>query len=266
MLTSNDLVWGDINYEERVTVFYDVLGWKSEVASAGQNPKYIARLAAALRMFASHVDQAGDQGALISTFSDNVVFSKFYQPEELWWTLQGAATIQFGLAMIGFFIRGGVTIGPLHHDHRIVFGPALNRAYELESKEAVYPRIIIDPAILDRLPINLPYVERDAEYTFIDPFKPAFFEHVQQSNPVQDSTLEAFNELHGTSITKSPVKISGHTALYSILERLRLKLKASPSQYEWEKNAWLFDRIATRLKTTFSATDFPIEPLTKNDG
>jgi hypothetical protein len=258
MLTADDLIWGDLQYEERVTVFYDVLGWRSEIAAAGDNPKHIARLAAALRMFASHVNQAGDQGALISTFSDNVVFSKRFDPDNLWWTLQGAATIQFGLAMVGFFIRGGVTVGPLYHDHHVVFGPALNKAYELESKKAVFPRIIIDPTVTDLLPPNLPYIEKDADYTFLDPFKPEFFDHIQNSSPVQESSLAAFNDLHGTNISKIPVTVSGHTALFSIIERLRMRLVESPAQCEWDKNAWLFDRIALRLKSSLVAADFPM--------
>ena|GEM_PF-1401841 len=46
-------------------------------------------------------------------------------------------------------IRGGVCEGKLHHSKSgPVFGPALNRAYEIESKEAVYPRIFIDPECL----------------------------------------------------------------------------------------------------------------------
>ena len=56
--------------------------------------------------------------------------------------------LQLDLVLDGVLIRGGMTIGQLFHDGNIVYGPAMNMAYKLESKVAVYPRIIVDkPAI-----------------------------------------------------------------------------------------------------------------------
>jgi hypothetical protein len=50
----------------------------------------------------------------------------------------------------GVFLRGGITIGEVYFnlDTEIIFGPAMNRAYEIESKLAIYPRIIIDPLLI----------------------------------------------------------------------------------------------------------------------
>lgn len=44
----------------------------------------------------------------------------------------------------GLLIRGGLTVGELYHDENIVYGPAMIRAYEMENKMAIYPRIIVD--------------------------------------------------------------------------------------------------------------------------
>lgn len=46
----------------------------------------------------------------------------------------------------GYLIRGGVTYGSAYFDDLSFFGPAVEVAYFLESKEAKTPRIIIDPA------------------------------------------------------------------------------------------------------------------------
>jgi hypothetical protein len=47
-------------------------------------------------------------------------------------------------------IRGGITIGELlHKENGPLFGPAMNRAYFLESKEAINPRVLIDKIYLD---------------------------------------------------------------------------------------------------------------------
>ncbi len=49
-------------------------------------------------------------------------------------------------------LRGGVTIGNLHHtENGPVFGPAMNRAYQIESKEAVNPRLLIDQECYEHL-------------------------------------------------------------------------------------------------------------------
>lgn len=51
----------------------------------------------------------------------------------------------------GIFIRGGMTIGPVHigrDGEGPIFGNAMVRAYEIETNEAIYPRIMIDDAAL----------------------------------------------------------------------------------------------------------------------
>lgn len=47
----------------------------------------------------------------------------------------------------GFIVRGAITYGDIYYEDKrnIWFGPAMNRAYYLETKVAKYPRIIIDP-------------------------------------------------------------------------------------------------------------------------
>lgn len=44
----------------------------------------------------------------------------------------------------GYLIRGGVTYGSAYFDDLSFFGPAVEKAYLLESKKAVTPRVIID--------------------------------------------------------------------------------------------------------------------------
>ncbi len=53
----------------------------------------------------------------------------------------------------GFVARGAITYGDLFYDNEknIWFGPAMNRACFLESKQARFPRIIIDPEYAENL-------------------------------------------------------------------------------------------------------------------
>lgn len=52
------------------------------------------------------------------------------------------------LAVDGYFCRGAITKGSLFHHGNVLFGSAYIKAYHLESK-AIYPRIILDPDIID---------------------------------------------------------------------------------------------------------------------
>lgn len=54
-----------------------------------------------------------------------------------------AAWLQLNLVSSGFFVRGGLSLGRMHLRDGLVFGPALVEAYELESRRAVYPRIVL---------------------------------------------------------------------------------------------------------------------------
>lgn len=47
------------------------------------------------------------------------------------------------MALQGFFIRGGLSVGTLFVDDNCVYGEALIDAYELESKVAVNPIVIL---------------------------------------------------------------------------------------------------------------------------
>lgn len=83
---------------------------------------------------------------LITTLSDSIVMSircskhnAMNKVINMVGSLYGVFLVEYGLMM-----RGGIATGELHHDHQVVFGPALVRAYELENTRAIYPRVLID--------------------------------------------------------------------------------------------------------------------------
>jgi len=68
------------------------------------------------------------------------------------------------------------------HDDEVVFGPALNRAYHLESQVAKLPRLVLDPLVrreefgdLGHLPV----VEDGV--CFLDPFRLEYCEHLRRA-------------------------------------------------------------------------------------
>lgn len=255
ILDETELCFGELSYESRLVAFFDILGWKSEIIAAGDNPRHIARLASAVRMFNANATTIGDAGARLTTFSDNVVFSKPFAQSDVEWLLQSLATTQLGLAVQGFWMRGSVTVGPLHHDEHIVFGPALNRAYELESKVARFPRIVLDQSTFT-VPAGTDFISIGEE-SFLDPFNPRFWDRIQAEVPIQQATLDRFNELSGTTIPAQPVRIPGVMALSSVATRLSSELIATDNLRAWEKLAWLFNRVVRELGGDATADMLP---------
>lgn len=81
----------------------------------------------------------------ITTFSDSIFLS--YPEELLSDLLKDLVKLCKELANIGFFLRGGVSYGDIS-DNTFFYGPALIAAHDLECKDAVYPRIILDDTII----------------------------------------------------------------------------------------------------------------------
>jgi len=91
------------------------------------------------------------------TFSDNICISLPYFDNEtdflanLNLIITYVRGLQYSLMGLGFFTRGGLSMGSYYSDENMIFSKALVEAYHLESKKAKYPRIIIDGKIIRRL-------------------------------------------------------------------------------------------------------------------
>jgi hypothetical protein len=85
---------------------------------------------------------------LVTTFSDSIVISfQFKDVAILPDVLLELETLTRNLIWRGILCRGGVALGKLFHTPTHLFGPALVEAYQLESKRATFPRIVVDPAV-----------------------------------------------------------------------------------------------------------------------
>lgn len=256
--------FGELNYEQRIVIFFDVLGWKDRIERAGNNPHRIAelRLIAAVMAFGDR-GEFSDQGGVLTSFSDNVVVSLPFRPEQVPEILEGIAKVQFGMATLGFFIRGGITVGDLHHDNRTVFGPALVRAYDLEHHWAVTPRIILDPNVpaLSGLPAP---VARDNEFDILDPFTVEFMDHARFSlNPEDFRSFLLANGGAPGAFTDASVQ-SPQVYLFAILQHLAEELRCPLKPTVRTKLEWLHDRIAARVGISFRGAQFrPDESATK---
>jgi hypothetical protein len=138
-----------LRYEQRLILFIDFLGFKEIVARTEHDPAALRRLVAALNDVGRIGEGATFRSQRVTQFSDSVVLSyRVSEPSGVFWMLNTMALTVISLAGRGFLLRGAVTIGALHHTRCHVVGPAMVRAYEMESTEARHPRVIVDPAVI----------------------------------------------------------------------------------------------------------------------
>lgn len=144
-----------VEYEERVVAFFDILGWRKAVEDSGAKPELRRMLLNAVWWLAARVGEYVEVETTESPsrdeyaqFSDSLIVSFPYTDYRDTQRLVTFVTeFQSSMLMLGLPLRGGVTVGPLFHTGAIAFGPAMNRAYFLESKVAKMPRVIIDRAL-----------------------------------------------------------------------------------------------------------------------
>ena len=91
------------------------------------------------------------------TFSDNICISiPYFDNENDFLTNFNLLSIYvrgFQLIMMSkaIFMRGGISTGSYYADNNIIFSKGLVNAYHLESKKAIYPRVIIDNSIMEKI-------------------------------------------------------------------------------------------------------------------
>jgi hypothetical protein len=244
-------------YERKVVAFYDILGWRAEIESADADQKKIGDLRRLILQHSRMSRLPVESPVNVSTFSDNIVISSIPHKDVTPYFLREMAGIQLMTASMGFLLRGGIAVGDIIHDEEVVFGPALNRAYELESNVAVYPRIVVDESVLRIGEIaGFDFVENGVH--FLDPFTSSFFENWFARTDERDSPNPAFLKAGISSGARSLKHVPGHVALAGILETLKKRIRGPLADKEWMKVAWLYDRIAKRLDAP-PATSYPRE-------
>jgi hypothetical protein len=74
------------------------------------------------------------------------------------------------LAFDGVFCRGAITKGKLFHHDKVIFGSSYVKAYKLEEEKADFPRVIIDPDIIDffditneKMPLSAMFYGKDID-------------------------------------------------------------------------------------------------------
>lgn len=162
-----------MNYENRIVLFLDILGFKAIIDKTVIKDKDkttdIENLYKNLTLIKSllietlkkdkikvrpMMDEAKNTvknfSLKVTQFSDSIIISFLNDNNEtLLKLIRAIQELIINLANEGLICRGAISYGKLIHDDKLIFGPALNDAYETETRAAIYPRIIMDKSIIE---------------------------------------------------------------------------------------------------------------------
>lgn len=159
---------GSPRIRRSVVAFIDMLGFSNmSIAShdADASQHLLEKIAAAVEDSRRYVRETMAEETARSTartwslkyFSDNLVLGvpsdddEAHASQTIAFVLRCAQRYQLRMSFNGFFIRGAITDGLLCLSDDIIFGPTLVESYQLESKTAVVPRILITDPLQERL-------------------------------------------------------------------------------------------------------------------
>jgi hypothetical protein len=166
--------------KRRFVAFIDILGVSQHTRDEASSEKYVRALhsvvSTILRSDGFHEFQhlrdgqrieyeiwrPADKNAKLTAISDALVVSvpEFSKANEVHGRsrlvqvlsiLETISHMQSSLAAIGLLSRGGLACGSLIHTRNVVVGLGLVKAYNIESKRAVFPRTIIDRDVIEFL-------------------------------------------------------------------------------------------------------------------
>lgn len=154
------------NYTDRIVVFADILGFKNIVFSSISDYKNLQKIEKALKLIQQTAEElktykSEELDTEVCFFTDSFVLSWIDKGNDsFFYILSQIIYLQQNLILNNLLLRGGIAKGNLIHKGSVIYGPALIKAVELEGKQAKYPRIIIEPCVIE----SLPNVKYDKEF------------------------------------------------------------------------------------------------------
>lgn len=142
-------------YQDRAVAFVDVLGFRDKLKEFEEDAN-LRKAEGAEYLVSDKVNEFVGTFKRVTSlldadnfryylFSDNICITVDYvnNPELLISLLFTLSELFYSFAEKGYFLRGGVDVGKFVDERQIALGIPLATAYEMESKYAVYPRILI---------------------------------------------------------------------------------------------------------------------------
>ena len=233
------------DYEDRIVLFLDILGFSELVEEIDSNPTTIDQLIEIFSRMTLAFGGVSDAdrkrtGLQFSNFSDCILVSALLTKDNLLHIIRSAQIFAAALLGTGYLTRGAISVGKLYHRRNALFGRALVEAYKLESRVAKYPRILLSPGVMlfteNRLKQDVAPTDVDG-LRYVNIFQKDFFEgHKEHFKP-------GFSYVGMMKIISDVLKLKASE--FSSLDPSSLEKK---SKVIWLINA--FNMIATQHEET----------------
>lgn len=265
----------NLKYEKRIIAFIDILGFSELIKDSEKNPETLEKIYEVINYFKNwekpeswnlrtiEIEEDAQKKGLANfdlsnkstctCFSDSIIVSIKISDGDINAIL---STLIANISYIGSYIiqkgilfRGAITIGNIiHQDNGIILGQGFIDAYNLESKLATFPRIVVSDKLIKEL--NYPLEAKRNRYPY----------H-QYLTRDKDGCI-GFNQLKYFEVVQSWTEMK-EEILKNALEKTRkviiegldysFELPSVHSKYQWLKNEYnsliiLTDNIKQPIK------------------
>ena len=235
-------------YESRIVCFLDILGFSKLINSSTEDEIHGIKQALNSMKLSVDLNMSEQSGWQSLQFSDNIAMSILsdYSEQSLLYLVSRAYNIMTSLVFRGYTCRGGIAIGKLYQDGKTIFGPALVKAYEIESNCALYPRILIDNDVML-------YARGFASYHMVD-------EYLNYDS-------DGFYYIDFTKYSKFKLEIISETQYLLKLYDIIVKGLLSNNVKIYQKYRWMATQYNKRLENLYIGFDegAALEELLRED-
>lgn len=226
-----------VDFKQHYVAFLDVLGFKEMVEDDLEHDANTFLL----KLYKCHQSAAeifhDDPTCTITQFSDSIVISKPYDASAFEGFAKKVANYQRLLLDEELLCRGGIAVNKHFSNNTFTFSAGLIDAYNVESKTARYPRVVISPEV-----ISLVYPEGIGKASVL----------------IEEDDGLLFVDYIGLTANKRP------KLLHSSVENIVLKLSQTKSASVREKGLWLASYADAILNTNLKHPKFKGKKVSKS--
>lgn len=252
--------------ERRIVGFIDILGFKDMINryDSGNEPELLNDLKEVINTagnflkrelpIPSNVNLKNWKDFLeVKVFSDCFCISvPFDHPhfafnENVKLYYQYISGFQILLMEKGYFFRGGITIGSYYSDDNLIFSGGLVEAYDLESKIAKMPRVIVSESFLKEIHDQKCYsaicmLLIDNDITFVNPFNHNLIDSDLVDKMMEEYIKEVGIQGHIDKSFREMDEEGKTTTLDNVLSKVEIELSRNGlPENVYEKYNWLRD-------------------------
>lgn len=270
----------NLKYEKRIIAFIYILGFSELIKDSHKNPGTLEKVYEVINYFKNwekpqswdlktiEIEEDAQKKGLdkfdISTkstctcFSDSIIVSIKISDGDINALL---STLIANISYIGSYLiqkeilfRGAITIGDIvHQDNGIILGQGFIDAYNLESKLATFPRIVVSDKLIKEL--NYPVESKSNRYPY------------NQYLTRDEDGCVGFNQLKYYEVVQSWTEITNEILKAALDKTRKVIIKGLDNSFELpsvhSKYQWLKDEY-NNLSINVDNTKFPIKELNEN--